>query len=98
MVTLFQNVTESPQDAGVSTIEAANQWWMNAPLATGSFRFYGRDGSVIEFISEDALTNLQPSHVWSPGTRQIDAVWKGRHQAGTAWDSVQEYVSSYLSR
>jgi hypothetical protein len=98
MVTLFQKVTESPRSAGVVTIEAANQWWTNAPLATGSFRFYGRDGSVIEFISEDALTNLQPTHVWSPGTRQVDAVWKGRHQAGTAWDSVQEYVSSYLSR
>jgi hypothetical protein len=98
MVTLFQKVIESPQDARVNTIEAANQWWTNAPLATGSFRFYGRDGSVIEFISEDALTNLQPTHVWSPGTRQVDAIWKGRHQAGTAWDSVQEYVSSYLSR
>ncbi|MDR3613129.1 MAG: hypothetical protein P4L53_06165 [Candidatus Obscuribacterales bacterium] len=98
MVTLFQKVTESPRDVGVVTIEAANQWWTNAPLATGSFRFYGRDGSVIEFISEDALTNLQPTHVWSPGTRQVDVVWKGRHQAGTAWDSVQEYVSSYLSR
>ena len=98
MVTLFQKVIDTPREVSVITVEAANRWWTNAPLAIGSFRFYGRDGSVIEFISEDALTNLQPTQVWSPGTKQVDAVWKGRHQAGTAWDSVQEYVSSYLSR
>lgn len=70
--------------------------WLAAE-PSGTFRFYGRDGSVIEFEGEDHLTALKPQQVWAPGSRFIDPVFRGHHQAGTAWDSVQEYVTSYLS-
>jgi hypothetical protein len=70
-------------------------WLASEP--SGTFRFYGRDGSVIEFEGEDHLTQMKPHHVWAPGSRAIDSNFRGHHQAGTAWDSVQEYVTSYLS-
>lgn len=63
---------------------------------TGRFRFYGRDGSMIQFESEDHLVQLTPAKVARPGTRKVDSAWRGYLQAGTAWESVQEYVTSYL--
>ncbi|CAN5373347.1 hypothetical protein BH10CYA1_BH10CYA1_20330 [soil metagenome] len=71
------------------------QWLAAEP--SGTFRFYGRDGSVIEFEGEDHLTLRKPQKVWAPGSRAIDPIFRGHHQAGTAWDSVQEYITSYLS-
>ncbi len=97
MTTLFQPVVDLPSKEKVNSVEDANRLWSAASVASPRFRFYGRDGSVIQFESEDELTNLTPSHVWSPGTRRVQPIWKNRHQAGTAWESVQEYVSSYLS-
>jgi len=97
MTTLFQPVADLPSKDQINSVEDANRVWSNAAVARSSFRFYGRDGSIIQFESEDELRNLSPSHVWAPGTRRVEPIWKNRHQAGTAWESVQEYVSSYLS-
>jgi hypothetical protein len=97
MTTLFQPVADLPSKDQINSVEDANRVWSNAAVARSSFRFYGRDGSIIQFESEDELMNLSPSHVWAPGTRRVEPIWKNRHQAGTAWESVQEYVSSYLS-
>jgi len=89
MVTRFQIA----QDRRTET-EACKQWLAEEP--SGTFRFYGRDGSVVQFDSEDDLVELRPSNVWQPGSRFVEQSWKGYHQAGTAWESVQEYVTNYL--
>ncbi|HNH76251.1 MAG TPA: hypothetical protein PLF23_20860, partial [Candidatus Obscuribacter sp.] len=63
----------------------------------GRYRFYGRDGSVIEFCSDRDLEQLKPSGVMPPGSRPVvDKHW-GRRQAGTAWESLREYLSNYLT-
>lgn len=62
----------------------------------GSYRFYGRDGSVIEFSSDRDLEQLKPSGVKGPGSREVEEKHWGRRQAGTAWESLREYVSNYL--
>ncbi len=61
------------------------------------FRFYGRDGSMIQFNSDEELQSLRPSSMKPPGTKFIDEELKGRRKARTAWDSVHEYVSQYLA-
>lgn len=64
---------------------------------SGSYRFYGRDGSVIGFDSDSDLEQLRPSGVLPPGTKAVvDKHW-GRRQAGTAWESLREYVGNYLA-
>ncbi|MBK9203618.1 MAG: hypothetical protein IPL73_14545 [Candidatus Obscuribacter sp.] len=64
---------------------------------SGSYRFYGRDGSVIGFDSDSDLEQLRPSGVLPPGTKSVvDKHW-GRRQAGTAWESLREYVGNYLA-
>lgn len=89
MMTRFQRLNDDGP--------AGDRFHWLAAEPTGTFRFYGRDGSVIEFEGEDHLTQMKPQHVWAPGSRAIDPNFRGHHQAGTAWDSVQEYVTSYLS-
>lgn len=89
MMTRFQRLNDDGP--------AGDRFHWLAAEPTGTFRFYGRDGSVIEFEGEDHLTRMKPQHVWAPGSRAIDPNFRGHHQAGTAWDSVQEYVTSYLS-
>jgi hypothetical protein len=71
------------------------QAWL-ASESTGTFRFYGRDGSMVQFDSEDDLLELNPASVWDPGSRSVERSWRGVHQAGTAWASVQEYITNYL--
>lgn len=58
---------------------------------TVAFRFYGRDGTLIEFYSEDDLRELKPSRVTAPGARRLNS-GGDRRQASTAWDSVHEYL------
>src|SRR5262249_12989602 len=61
-------------------------------IAEERIRLYGRDGSAIEFESEDDIENLRPSRVWPPGSRKVDKLYRGSWQAGTAWQAVKEYV------
>ncbi len=88
MVTRFQSAPET------SRISENKQWLSDA--ACGMFRFYGRDGSMVQFASEEDLLELKPARVWQPGSRAVNSSWKGFHQAGTAWESVQEYITNYL--
>jgi hypothetical protein len=97
MMTLFQKLTPAPGKSTVRSQDDANRIWSRAAVESGHFRFYGRDGSTIEFTSEEALASLIPAHVSSPGVRPIEPRWHARHQAGTAWQSVHEYVVSYLA-
>lgn len=62
----------------------------------GIFRFYGRDGSVIQFDSEAALKKQSPAHVWPSKTASVEAVYRGKGQARSAWDAVRDYVSIYM--
>lgn len=55
-------------------------------------RLYGRDGSCVQFDSEDAIDELRPSRVWPPGSRAVDKKYRNRWQAGTAWQAVREYL------
>ncbi|HEY9789091.1 MAG TPA: hypothetical protein V6D22_01750 [Candidatus Obscuribacterales bacterium] len=57
-----------------------------------NFRFYGRDGTVIEFASEDDLLDLRPLVVSAPATRAVHKAWPSRRQAVTAWESVHDYL------
>ncbi len=97
MMTMYQPVAELPILTPIYSQADADSFWSHAPIAATCLRFYGRDGSVIQFESEEELTNLCPSWVSAPGIRHVEPNLKGKHQAGTAWLAVQEYVSSYLS-
>jgi hypothetical protein len=57
------------------------------------FRFYGRDGSLVEFPSDDALAELSPCTVYPPGSKCVEAARRRKWQAGTAWDAIKEYLS-----
>ena len=63
-----------------------------ASRPTLSYRFYGRDGTQIDFASEDDLRQMRPCRVLPAGTRQAIPAQMRRRQAGTAWQSVKEYL------
>lgn len=60
---------------------------------TTKFRFYGRDGSVVQFDSEDALMAKQADNSYPQGSRDIHPQFSYREgkKARTAWDAVYEY-------
>jgi hypothetical protein len=59
-------------------------------------RFYGRDGSMIEFASEEELVVVSPLKVLPPASMCVESKWRGKRQSGTAWESVQEYLELLL--
>lgn len=61
-----------------------------------TYRFYGRDGTVVEFGSEDAFRHLNASRSMAPGSFPVNESWMRRRQAHTAWESVNEYLSREL--
>lgn len=87
MATKFQELTDSYRKYG--------DWLSNNNSST--FRFYGRDGSMIQFNSDEELQSLRPSSTKPSGSKPVDEELKGHRQARTAWDSVHEYVSHYLA-
>ena len=91
MVTRFQKLQENKRES----YRKYGDWLGSSECS--KFRFYGRDGSMIEFENDEDLEALRPSRIWSAGTRSVDREWIGRRQAGTAWDAVHRYVSQYLS-
>ncbi|CAN5368274.1 hypothetical protein BH11CYA1_BH11CYA1_30340 [soil metagenome] len=64
---------------------------------SGTYRFYGRDGSIIDFNSDSELEQLKPKNVLPPGSKPVPAVHRGKRQAGTAWEALREYVFNYLA-
>jgi len=64
---------------------------------SGTYRFYGRDGSIIDFLSDSELEQLKPAQVSPPGSKKVPAAQQGKRQAGTAWESLREYVFNYLA-
>lgn len=63
------------------------------PLRATTYRFYGRDGTAIEFVSEDHLRESRPSRSLPPGSFPVNSTWIHARQAHTAWESVKEYLS-----
>ncbi|MDZ4833622.1 MAG: hypothetical protein SGJ27_07560 [Candidatus Melainabacteria bacterium] len=91
MVTRFQKLQESKRESYRKYGD-----WLGS-MECSKFRFYGRDGSMIQFENDEDLEALRPSRIWSAGSRAVDREWIGRRQAGTAWDAVHRYISQYLS-
>ena len=58
-----------------------------------TYRFYGRDGTAIEFFSDDHFRNLCPTRSLPPASFPVHSSWMQRRQAGSAWESVKEYLS-----
>lgn len=87
MVTRFQSMDgrEFDEETGCykPTIDAA---------VKEEIRLYGRDGSCVQFDSEDAIEELRPSRVWPPASRAVDKKYRNRWQAGTAWQAVRDYL------
>jgi hypothetical protein len=57
------------------------------------YRFYGRDGTIVEFSSEENVKSCRPTHACAPGTKPVHKTWLKRPQARTAWESVFDYLS-----
>lgn len=64
---------------------------------SGTYRFYGRDGSIIDFSSDSELEQLKPKNVLPPGSKPVPPAHRGKRQAGTAWEALREYVFNYLA-
>lgn len=91
MVTRFQRLQENKRESYRKFGD-----WLGSTKCS-KFRFYGRDGSMIEFENDEDVQALRPSRIWSAGSRRVDREWVGRRQAGTAWEAVHRYISQYLS-
>jgi hypothetical protein len=61
--------------------------WQGSPSQV-SLRFYGRDGSMVEFDSDESLQFLRPSLVL-PGMQKAAP---GPRNNRTAWDAVERYT------
>lgn len=91
MVTRFQKLNEKKRESYRKYGD-----WLGGD-ETSKFRFYGRDGSMIQFDNDEDLQALRPSRIWPRGSRNIEPEWVGKRQGGTAWESVHSYISQYLS-
>lgn len=91
MVTRFQKLSEKRRES-----YRKNGDWLGGD-ETSKFRFYGRDGSMIQFDNNEDLQALRPSRIWPRGSRSIEPEWIGKRQGGTDWESVHSYISQYLS-
>ncbi|MCC7531563.1 MAG: hypothetical protein IT342_23875 [Candidatus Melainabacteria bacterium] len=87
MVTRFQSM-----DAREFNEEEGCYLLTSDSIIREEIRLYGRDGSCVQFDSEDAIEELRPSRVWPPGSRAVDKKYRNRWQAGTAWQAVREYL------
>lgn len=72
---------------------AAAQLASKRQLRSTTYRFYGRDGTAVEFVSEDHLREYRPSRSLPPGSFPVNSMWIHARQAHTAWESVKEYLS-----
>lgn len=87
MVTRFQTMDAREFDEEEGCYQPSSN-----SVCKEEIRLYGRDGSCVQFDSEDAIDELRPSRVWPPGSRAVDKKYRNRWQAGTAWQAVREYL------
>lgn len=99
MTTRFRRVhgSESQNFDPTPRAEPDHHFDFSACEDSGSYRFYGRDGSIIDFDSDSELQQLKPSTVLPPGSKPVPQGHSGKRQAGTAWESLREYVFNYLA-
>lgn len=56
------------------------------------FRFYGRDGTMLEFASSDHVKSRRPSRILPPGSFPVHKTWREQRQGSSAWHSVHQYL------
>lgn len=94
------SVTASTSAAASSTTTRASNFVesdFSRAEDSGTYRFYGRDGSIIDFNSDSELEQLKPKNVLPPGSKPVPPAHRGKRQAGTAWEALREYVFNYLA-
>lgn len=94
MATRFSPVSRQPE---LDEMKSEAGEGRRGKLGHGHYRFYGRDGSVVEFGSDRDLEQMKPSGVMPPGSKEVTDKHWGRKQAGTAWASLREYMGNYLA-
>jgi hypothetical protein len=67
---------------------------MSEPQGPLIFHFYGRDGSFIQFDSQDQLMQLEPGIIMPAGSRMAANPHLAEGLGKTAWDSVNLYANS----
>lgn len=70
----------------------ANMYAVNGGIGT-RYRFYGRDGTIVEFLSEEDIKSCRPVAACAPASKPVDKTWLKRAQARTAWESVYDYLA-----
>jgi hypothetical protein len=82
MMTRFQALpSDMPADA-------ENPFSYQGNPAQVTLRFYGRDGSMIEFDSDENLESVKPSLVQPAAKQRLH----GKRNNRTAWDAVERYL------
>jgi hypothetical protein len=82
MMTRFQALPSE------GTGEADNPLIYQGNPAQVTLRFYGRDGSMIEFDSDENLESVKPSLVQPAAKQRLH----GKRNNRTAWDAVERYL------
>ncbi len=100
MMTRFQTLpaegTEGVQSSSTEAGERDSQW---RPInAKAVLRFYGRDGSMIEFDSDENLEALKPKRIAVLKGRNIGRHGQAKGQARTAWDAIERYLGFDANR
>jgi hypothetical protein len=93
MMTRFQSIPSGSSDGSNDDSEALESNIISLSGNTKAvLRFYGRDGSMLEFDSDENLEALQPKKFNPPSARHAAAGWHRDKQARTAWDAVEHYL------
>lgn len=61
------------------------------------FRFYGRDGTMLEFPSGEHVKGRRPSQIWPPGSFPVHKSWRRQRQGNSAWHSLHQYLTRLCS-
>lgn len=87
MATLYATAEQ-----GISKEQMPQKEQMTQGKRSVTYRFYGRDGTLLEFPNEDALKHRHPVRSLPPGTQTLNRAWLKHPQAQTAWDALHEYL------
>lgn len=61
------------------------------------FRFYGRDGTMLEFSSGEHVKSRRPSQILPPGSFPVHKSWRRQRQGNSAWHSLHQYLTRVCS-